>query len=52
MEIVHTPVHGSWLNMGEIEYSVFTRQELGSPFKDKEQVKEVAENGKISKMKK
>ena len=42
MEIVHTPVHGSWLNMAEIEFSVFTRQELDRPFKDKKQVEIVA----------
>ena len=42
MEIIHTPVHGSWLNMAEIEFSVFTRQELDRPFKDKKQVEIVA----------
>lgn len=42
MEIVHTPVHGSWLNMAEIEFSVFTRQELDRPFSDKNQVEIVA----------
>lgn len=26
LEIVHTPVHGSWLNIAEIELSVLTRQ--------------------------
>ena len=26
LEIVHTPVHGSWLNIAEIELSVFSRQ--------------------------
>ena len=26
LEIVHTPKHGSWLNMAEIELSVLTRQ--------------------------
>jgi hypothetical protein len=29
LEIVHTPVHGSWLNISEIELSVLTRQCLG-----------------------
>ena len=43
MEIVYTPAHGSWLNMAEIEFSVFTRQELDRPFANKEQVREVAE---------
>lgn len=42
MEIVYTPAHGSWLNMAEIEFSVFTRQELNRPFADKEQVAQVA----------
>ena len=26
MEVVHTPKHGSWLNVAEIELSVLTRQ--------------------------
>jgi len=43
MEIIHTPAHGSWLNMAEIEFSVFTRQELDRPFADKEEVKKVAQ---------
>ena len=42
MEIVHTPVHGSWLNMAEIEFSVFTRQEFDRPFTDKKDVEIVA----------
>ncbi len=42
MEIIYTPAHGSWLNMAEIEFSVFTRQELGRPFSDKKEVAEVA----------
>lgn len=42
MEIIHTPVHGSWLNMAEIEFSVFTRQELDRPFADKKNVEIVA----------
>ena len=29
LEIVHTPKHGSWLNIAEIELSVFSRQCLG-----------------------
>lgn len=29
LEIVHTPVHGSWLNIAEIELSALTRQCLG-----------------------
>ena len=42
MEIIHTPAHGSWLNMAEIEFSVFTRQELNRPFGDKKEVQIVA----------
>lgn len=41
MEIIYTPAHGSWLNMAEIEFSVFTRQELGRPFSDKKEVAKV-----------
>jgi len=26
LEVHHTPKHGSWLNMAEIEFSVLTRQ--------------------------
>jgi len=29
VELVHTPKHGSWLNMAESELSVLTRQSLG-----------------------
>jgi DDE superfamily endonuclease len=42
MEIIHTPAHRSWLNMVEIEFSVFTRQELDRPFADKAKVGRVA----------
>ena len=31
VEFRYTPVHGSWLNMAEIEISVFVRQCLGAP---------------------
>lgn len=34
LRIVHTPRHGSWLNMAEIELSVLTRQCLGRRFDD------------------
>ena len=56
MEIIHTPAHGSWLNMAEIEFSVFTRQELDRPFADKTQVEMVAtkwmnqQNQKVKKI--
>ena len=42
MEIISTPAHGSWLNMAEIEFSVFTRQGLDRPFADKKEVEIVA----------
>ena len=31
LELHHTPNHGSWLNMAEIELSVFSRQCLKPP---------------------
>ncbi len=42
IEIIYTPAHGSWLNMAEIEFSVFSRQELDKPFKDRKEVEKVA----------
>ena len=56
MEIIYTPAHGSWLNMAEIEFSVFTRQALGKPFNDKKEVEKVAkawatkQNEKVKKI--
>ena len=29
IEVIHTPKHGSWLNMGECELSALERQVLG-----------------------
>jgi hypothetical protein len=46
MEIVYTPVHGSWLNMAEIQFSIITRQKFDKPFKNKEEVKAVVEKWK------
>lgn len=46
MEIIHTPAHGSWLNIAEIEFSVFARQELDRPFASKEEVAKVVEKWK------
>lgn len=34
LEIHHTPKHGSWLNMAELELSVLTRQALGGRIPD------------------
>ena len=34
LEIHHTPKHGSWLNMAEIEFSVLVRQCLGQRLPD------------------
>ena len=56
MEIIYTPAHGSWLNMAEIEFSVFTRQELDKAFADKKEVEKVAkewankQNNKVKKI--
>jgi hypothetical protein len=36
LEVVHTPKHGSWLNMAEIELNVLTRQCLARRIPDKE----------------
>jgi len=38
LEIHHTPVHGSWLNMAEIELSVLARQCLGRRIESKEEL--------------
>lgn len=40
LEIHHTPVHGSWLNMAEIELSVLGRQVLSGRLPDLETVQE------------
>ena len=34
LEVVHTPKHGSWLNIAEIEFSVFSRQCLNRRIPD------------------
>jgi len=34
LEIVHTPKHGSWLNIAEIELSVLSKQALGARIGD------------------
>ncbi len=39
LEIHHTPKHGSWLNMAEIELSVLARQCLGRRIESKEELK-------------
>ena len=36
IEVVHTPKHGSWLNMAEIELNVLTRQRLARRIPDKQ----------------
>ena len=40
LEIHHTPKHGSWLNMAEIELSVLSRQCMGDYFETQEQLAE------------
>lgn len=36
LEVVHTPKHGSWLNLAEIELNVLTRQCLARRRPDKQ----------------
>jgi hypothetical protein len=40
LEIHHTPKHGSWLNMAEIELSVLSRQCMDDYFDSREQLAE------------
>ena len=40
LEFVHTPKHGSWLNMAEIEFSAMDRQCLNRRLADIDTVKE------------
>ena len=42
LEFHFTPKHGSWLNMAEIEWSVFERQCLGKRIPSKEKLAVVA----------
>lgn len=42
LELVHTPKHGSWLNMAEPELSVLTRQCLGQRLGEQNRVAELA----------
>lgn len=42
LELVHTPKHGSWLNMAEPELSVLTRQCLGQHINKIDRVAELA----------
>jgi hypothetical protein len=44
LELVHTPRHGSWLNMAEPELSVLTRQCLDQRIGEQERVAELAAN--------
>ena len=39
LELHHTPKHGSWLNMTEIEFSVFSRQCLNRRIGDEQELK-------------
>jgi hypothetical protein len=43
LELVHTPKHGSWLNMAEPELSVLTRQCLGQRIGESNRVAELAQ---------
>jgi len=40
LEIHHTPKHGSWLNMAEIELSILSRQCMNDCFESREQLAE------------
>ena len=40
LEIHHTPKHGSWLDMAEIELSILSRQCINDYFESREQLKE------------
>ena len=40
LDIHHTPKHGSWLNMAEIELSVLSRQCISDYFETQEQLAE------------
>jgi len=46
MEIIYTPVHGSWLNRAEIEFAVLGRQALNRLFADKAAVQAAVERWK------
>ena len=43
LELVYTPKHGSWLNIAEIELSVFSRQDLNRRIPDLETLQSEAE---------
>jgi len=40
IEVVHTPKHGSWLNMAECELSVLEKQALGARVSDEAELRE------------
>ena len=42
LEIVHTPTHGSWLNVAEIELSVLGRQALAGRISDETRLRRVS----------
>lgn len=43
LEIVHTPTHGSWLNVAEIELSVLSRQVLAGRIGGEAELQRVSE---------
>lgn len=49
LELVHTPKHGSWLNMAEPELSVLTRQCLGQRIGRIESVREHAQRWAVTR---
>lgn len=42
LEVVHTPTHGSWLNIAEIELSVLSKQALGSRIGDTSELERIS----------
>jgi hypothetical protein len=46
LEFIYTPVHGSWLNMAEIELHVLNKQCLNRPLDSIEKVKGKWQRGK------
>ena len=42
LEIYHTPKHGSWLNIAEIELSILSRQCMDRRIPDQETIKKIS----------
>lgn len=48
-ELVHTPKHGSWLNMAEPELSVLSRQCLGQRIGEIQRIRELAQQWALAR---